>query len=130
MDNMKPLIDILANGSTLTIATMLVLGVAFIAWKLSVFKQSSKDKLAESVTCANEDIVANLRNSYDSQFSLMMTRIAAMDATILELRDLGHRLQIKATRQQVLLIQFKGLCADKAIPLPEYMAEELKQLLE
>ena len=128
MESFEKALDIISKGSTLSVITLFVVALLFLAYKLSLFK-TNKERLSDTVIDASSEMVANLRASYDNQYSLLLNRITAMDATILELRDVGHKSQVRNTRQQVLLIQFKGLCADKAIELPKYMADELADLL-
>lgn len=128
MESFEKALDIISKGSTLSVITLFVVALLFLAYKLSLFK-TNKERLSDTVIDASSEMVANLRASYDNQYSLLLNRITAMDATILELRDVWHKSQVRNTRQQVLLIQFKGLCADKAIELPKYMADELADLL-
>lgn len=129
METVDGIIKILGGGNTLAIVTILVCAIAFIAWKVSPLNKGANGRLEESVTLANTEMVASLRASYETQIEQFLIRIAAMDAKLTETRDIIQNFQIRSARQQVLLIQFKGMCAEKAIPLPQYMADELMDLL-
>lgn len=122
----------LVEGNNLVVISALGTAIlAFIAYQLPKLRgQHKRQDLEDSATTVQIGMVNGLHHSYEAQLKSLVDRVTAMDQRITSMDSIIHDQAVRLTKLQMLVIQLNSLLAANGVKIPDYMVEEIKQLIE